>query len=40
MEDAVYAGSDASGYSIHDTAYIVGASVRWFCDDHKDQIYS
>jgi hypothetical protein len=39
VENAVYTGSDISGYSIHDTAYIVGASVRWFCNEHKDLIY-
>lgn len=38
VEDAVYRGSATSGYSIHDTAYIVGASVKFFCDEHKDQV--
>ena len=34
LDTAIYEGSDASGYSIHDTAYIVGASIRFFCDEY------
>jgi hypothetical protein len=38
VDEAIYEGSEASGYSIHDTAYIMGASIRFYCDNHKDLV--